>query len=70
MSYQQCSGPIGLGPVATVSVEFCDLGCGSSTHRLAKIDLHKQKSQMKENSEQYDNECSITVGALGHKSQI
>lgn len=54
----------------TVSDEFCDLSRRSSTHRLAKINLHQQKSQVEEDSEQYDHKCSITVGPLRHKSQI
>lgn len=70
MSYQRCSDPIVLRPAATVSNGIRDSSSGSGTHGLAKIDLDQQKRQVKENGEQYDDECSISVGALWHKSKI
>ena len=70
MSYQRCSDPIALQPATAVINGIRDSSTGSSTHGLAKIDLDQQKRQVKENGEQYDDEGSISVGALWHKSEV
>lgn len=59
-----------LQSTVAVSGGIRNSSSGFGAHRLAEIDLHQQKRQVEENGEQYDDKCSISVGALWHKSEV